>query len=58
MKRKSNLDRSTNSAKKMRLSRNNHSETHDQNIVEDEINVENKNSNDNNDENINNIFIY
>ncbi|KAL4132717.1 hypothetical protein QTP88_009826 [Uroleucon formosanum] len=51
-KKKSNLGRSTNSAKRMRLSRNNHSQMHHQNMVEVENNITN-NTNDNNDNNHN-----
>jgi len=39
VKRKQNSSCSTNSAKRKRLSKNNHSQTQDQNMVEDEINV-------------------
>ena len=38
-KKKSSCGRSTNGAMMMRLFRNNHSQTHDQNVVEDEINT-------------------
>lgn len=44
MKRKLNLDHSTDSAKKICLFRNNHSQMHDQSIAEDEINNTTNNS--------------
>ncbi|XP_022164211.1 uncharacterized protein LOC111029506 [Myzus persicae] len=43
-KRKSNLGHFTNSAKRMRLSRNNHSQMHDQNMVDNNDNNHNANA--------------
>lgn len=55
MKWESNLGCSTNSAKMMHLSRNNHLQIHEQNfMVEDENNNKNKNNNNNNDYDNNN----